>query len=155
MVVNGGDELVPGRDIGVAFSLVCDRGFAVGLCSHRHARMGTLVWMAEPFFDGFPTADDVEAIETWRWPVFFPLGAAFRRKIVDRIGRVPIPQALRSFPTLRTGGQLGRPWTEQLGGVLGADGPTTENRDLPVNMIVNDTALKEMLVTGWRPADRW
>jgi hypothetical protein len=53
--------LVPSRDIGVSFSIVCDRGFAVGLCTHRHAAMGPLVWMAEPFFEECPTVDDVIA----------------------------------------------------------------------------------------------
>ena len=106
-------------------------------------------------FDEFPTVDDAVAIETWRWPIFFPLGSAFRRKIVDRIGRVPIPDGLATFPTMRGGGVGGQPWMEHRGGALGGIGRRTEDRDLPIVAIVNDTRLKEMLVTGWAPADRW
>ena len=56
--------MVSSRDVSVAFALVCDRGFAVGLCTHRHPRMGHLVWIAEPFFDHFPfhgvVTEDIE-----------------------------------------------------------------------------------------------
>ena len=126
----------------------------MGLCTHRHAAMGHLVWMAEAFFDEFPTVEGVTAIESRRWPVFFPLGAALRRKIVDRIGRVPIPPSLTTFPTMRGGGK-GQPWMEHRDGRLGGLGPKTEDRNLPIKMIVNDTRLKEMLVADWRPANRW
>ena len=44
---------------------------------------------------------------------------------------------------------------EHRDGALGGLGPTTQDRDLPIISIVNDTRLKEMLVAGWMPADRW
>ena len=31
----------------------------------------------------------------------------------------------------------------------------TSDKSLPVFQIVNDTALKEMLVSGWKPEDDW
>lgn len=141
----------PSRDVGVAFSMPCDLGFIVGLCTHRHARLGALVWIAEDVWDEYPRCDEVGAIDRWRWPVFFPLGAALRRKIADQICRVGIPAGLADFPVMRNGGN-GQPWMEFRDGALG---PTTADRDLPIAMIVNDTALKEMIVTGWMPADRW
>ena len=110
--------------------------------------------MAEPFFDEFPRSDEVVAIASWRWPVFFPLGAALRRKLVDRIDRVPLPPSLITFPTLRAGGNH-QPWMEYRNGMLDGLGPPTDDRNLPISMIVNDTMLKEMLVADWRPADRW
>jgi hypothetical protein len=153
--MTGWDDLVASRDIGVAFSIICDRGFAVGLCTHRHAKMGHLIWMAEPFFDEFPSKDQVEAIETWRWPVFFPLGGALRRKMVDRIGRIPIPPSLARFPTMRNGGMMSQPWMKYREGHLDGLGLKTEDRNLPIVMIVNYERVREMLVSGWKPADRW
>jgi hypothetical protein len=116
--------------------------------------MGHLVWMAGEFWDEFPTCDDVVGIREWRWPVFFPLGGALRRKLVDRVCRIDVPPALAPFPTMRGGGQ-GQPWMEYSKGELEGLGPRTSNRDLPVIMIVNDTMLKEMLVVGWKPSDDW
>jgi hypothetical protein len=49
--MNKWSTLVPSREIGVAFSIICDRRFAVGLCTHRHAAMGPLVWLTEPFLE--------------------------------------------------------------------------------------------------------
>jgi hypothetical protein len=148
------NEVVASRDVGVAFALVCDRGFAVGLCTHRHAAMGHLVWMATPFFDELPTTDDVVSITSWRWPVFYPLGAALHRRMVIRIGRVEIPQSLRPFPAMRGGGGA-QPWFEHRDGRLGGLGTPTEDRNLPIKMIVNHEMMKEMLTTGWMPTDRW
>ena len=116
--------------------------------------MGPLVWMAEPFFDEFPTIEQTKTISVWRWPVFFPLGAALHRKIVDRIGRIAIPDQLLRFPRLRAGGGR-QPWRAYEDGQLDGLGPVTEDRSLPISMIVNDTLLKEMLVSDWRPVDRW
>ena len=39
---------------GLAFFVVCDRGFAIGLYTHAHEQMGALVWMADGFL--FATA---------------------------------------------------------------------------------------------------
>lgn len=152
--MNKWNTIVPSRDVGLAFTLVCDRGFATGLCTHRHAAMGHLVWMAEAFLDTFPTADDVSRTVEWRWPVFYPLGVALRSGVVDRVGRISIPVGLKAFPTMRGGGG-GQPWREYHDGRLQGLGPTTTDRDLPIKMIVNHEMLKEMLVSGWRPADRW
>ena len=65
-----------------------------------------------------------------------------------------IPSELVAFPTVRAGGQ-GQPWMEYRDGNLDGLGPTTTDRNLPISMIVNHEMLKEMLVTDWRPADRW
>lgn len=34
-------------------------------------------------------------------------------------------------------------------------GGPTRDKSLPVFQVVNDTALKEMLVSGWKPEDEW
>lgn len=67
---------------GYAFSVVCDLGSAVGLTTHVTERMGSFVWIASPVFDEQPTQADVAPISAWRWPLWLPLGAMARRKLV-------------------------------------------------------------------------
>jgi hypothetical protein len=147
-------ETVPVLKPGLAFWLVCDSGFAVALMTHHVERVGHLVWMAEPTFDDEPTLEQVQSIRRWRWPIFFPLGAAIRRRIVTPIGVIPIPPDLVEFPVLRGG--IGGKWRtltyidgkEKLLGW--AKDPT-----IPISQVVNDTALKEMLISGWMPEKEW
>jgi hypothetical protein len=138
---------------GLAFWLVCDRGFAVGLMTHHRERIGHVIWMAEPFFDNEPTVEDVVAISEWRWPVFFPLGAALYRKIVTRIGQVDVPAGLRSPPTFRS--RMGSAGWVAVNAVEDKRIGRTTDPCLPIYSVVNNTRLKEMLVANWRPADTW
>ena len=138
---------------GLAFSIICDRGFAIGLYTHKHLRLGELVWLADGFWDEEPTASDVANIRSWRWCVFFPLGAAVRRGLVTPIADVAIPAELVEFPTLRNGSKR-QGWFRLQDGDLNSLDPTTD-ASLPIAMLVNDTRLKEMLVTGWEPEDVW
>jgi hypothetical protein len=140
---------------GYAFSLVCDLGFAVGLMTHYVERIGHLVWIAEPIFDEEPSLEDVAKIDSWRWPVFFPLGAAVRRKLVTQIGVTSVPSSLQAFPILRSGSRT-TGWTAftEIDGERRRLG-STSNPALPIYKIVNDTALKEMIVSGWSPDQEW
>src|SRR4051794_15136778 len=141
---------------GYAFTIVCDLGFAVGVASHLVDRMGTLVWMAERIVESEPTIDDVLELRQWRWPVFFPLGAAVRRKIVYPVGVIPVPRELRAFPALR-GGTRQMGWKTVTYDESGREtvGPKAAKPSMPISQIVNDTALKEMLVSNWRPEHDW
>ena len=144
---------------GFAFWLVCDRGFAVGLMTHHVERIGHVVWLARPFFDAPPTAEDVGRIEEWRWPIFFPLGAAVRRKIVTPIGVFPIPAGMEAFPMMRSRAGKGSGKTawnlvKFVDGSSRSCGPTSDS-SLPIYSVVNDTRLKEMLVSDWAPEQQW
>lgn len=142
---------------GLSFSLVCDLGFAVGLMTHDVPRMGALIWIAEPTFDEVPTVEDVQRIDRWRWPVFFPLSGAISKRIVTPIAVVTIPDALRPFPLLRSGNRkIGWQLVELPGGTLPSRvlGPASDPT-VPIYEVVNDTRLKEMIVSGWRSEDDW
>jgi hypothetical protein len=152
------DRKVPRRpQPGLAFSFVCDLGFAVGLMTHEVPKMGSLTWIAEPTFENVPTVEDVRTIARWRWPVFFPVGAAIRQNIAVPIGVVAIPDGLQSFPPLRSGNKksgwqlVELPRNSLPSRVLG---PATDP-SVPIYQVVNDTMLKEMVVSGWRPEDDW
>lgn len=140
---------------GLAFSIVCDLGFAVGLITHYEKRVGHLIWIAEPIYEEEPSPEDVAKIESWRWPVFFPLEAALRRKLVTAIGTVPVPSALSKFPTLRSGSKtMGWMAFTEINGQRRELGPAS-NPSVPIYKVVNDTALKEMIVSGWSPEREW
>jgi hypothetical protein len=140
---------------GLAFSIVCDLGFALGLVTLQIPRFGDLVWLAEPVFDEEPDLTTVEGVDRWRWPVFFPTGPALRRQLVIPVGVVDVPVELRAVPRMRGGNrQMGWREVRFVDGVEQVVGVATD-RSLPVVQIVNDTALKEMLVAGWRPEQNW
>lgn len=140
---------------GLAFSIVCDLGFAVGLVAHDIPKTGSLIWIAEPTFDEEPTLVQVRQISSWRWPVFFPVGAAMRRRIISPIGTLPVPAALREIPVMRSRDGRGG-WT-LVSFVEGASQPSGVGTDpaMPVFSVVNDTRLREMIVSGWSPIDEW
>lgn len=140
---------------GLSFSMVCDLGFAVGLMTHDVPRIGSLIWIADPIFDELPTLQDVEKVERWRWPVFFPLSAAIRRKIVAPIGKIRIPAELQEFPLLRSrNGRGGWLLVKFVNGASRPAGPATDPT-IPRYSVVNDTRLKEMIVSGWKPEQVW
>lgn len=144
---------------GFAWYIVCDAGFAVGLVSHYLPKWGHLVWMAEPVFDDEPTVEDVLAIRGWRWPVLFPVGGAVHRHIATRIGVVPVPAGLQELPVMRSGTAYPGQRTNWMAMRLTETGDVvlseTKDKSLPIFQVVNDVALKEMLVSGWKPEDDW
>jgi hypothetical protein len=95
---------------GLAFSLACDSGCAIGIVTHNVPQIGSLIWIAELTFEGEPTVDAVSRIERWRWCVFFPLSAAIRRKIVTTIDTISVPEGLEPFPLMRSGSR-NQGWT--------------------------------------------
>lgn len=72
---------------------------------------------------------------------------------MTRIGTVKIPADLETFPLLRNGSKEQGWFLVENGNFNGLK--PTEDRSLPLGSLVNDTLLKEMLVTDWRPEDKW
>jgi hypothetical protein len=118
-------------------------------------RTGSLIWIAEPTFDEQPTVEQVKELTRWRWPVFFPLSAAIHRKLVTPIRQLRVPGELQQFPLLRS--ELGRGVWRLVRFVDGASQSAglTQDPTIPIYEIVNDTMLKERIVTDWRPKDAW
>jgi len=140
---------------GLAFSIPSDAGYIVGVVTHDVPKVGSLVWIAKPTFAQQPTVDEVESIKSWRWPVLLPLEAAIRRHIVTPIGTVAVQKGLQQFPTMRSGNRkTGWVAFTEADGARRRLGPTNDP-SLPIYQVVNDTRLKEMVVSGWRPEDVW
>jgi hypothetical protein len=139
---------------GLAFGLATDRGFVVGLFTHRSDLYGPLIWLSSAFYDEEPTVDDAARISNRRWCIFYPLGSALSQRLVWRIGNIPIPPELRDFPTMRSGNSR-QGWHRREHGELRGVGLPGATPNLPIAMIANHEALKEFLVTDWRPECRW
>lgn len=141
---------------GLAFSMPIENDERlVGLYTHEVPRHGSLVWIAEPTFGHDPTLADVASIKQWRWPVLVPLAAAIRSNVVTIIGEVPIPIELARFPTMRSGDRtIGWVAFTIERGEERILGPTSD-RTLPIDYLVNATALREMVSTNWRPENIW
>lgn len=94
---------------GQAIAMYTEAGYVVGLCTHVTPRGYPLVWWSGDLFGEQPTNDDVQAIAKWRWPCFFVINAALRRRLVIDLGVVPVPTALATYPAIRFGVR-GVPW---------------------------------------------
>jgi hypothetical protein len=140
---------------GLAFSLPSDAGYIVGIVTHDIPKVGSLVWIATQTFEEEPTIEEVRGIASWRWPVLLPLEAAIRRHLVSPIGMIEVKEALQPFPMMRSGNRKAG-WIAftEVDGVRQQLGPT-DDKSLPIYQVVNDTRLKEMVVSGWRPEDVW
>lgn len=140
---------------GLAFSLHTNIGFAVGVATHDIPRHGSLVWMAEPVFPAPPTLERVGEIDAWRWPVFFPLDHAIRTDQASVLGVIALPPELEAFPQLRASQGPGRWVLVHFRDGKPRSGGVTDDPTLPIDMVVNDTALRNLIATGYRPEDDW
>jgi hypothetical protein len=90
--------------------------------------------------------------------VYFPLGAAARRKIVHKVGHYEIPEHAKPFPPLRRSmfrdaNGLTTSW------ILSEDGCheyvtkrlSPEQKKWSKSSIWNDTLLVDRICEGWRP----
>ena len=141
---------------GLAFTLVCELGFSVGVVTHRVPRLGAMVWVAEPVFENEPDAESVGRISGWRWPVLFPADAALRRRIIAPVAVIDVPRRMVALPLMRSGDGT-RGWRRVRLAEDGSSTPmeSTDDRALPIYQIVNDTRLREMIVSGWTPEQQW
>jgi hypothetical protein len=146
---------------GLAFSLPTDAGFVIGLATHDIPRLGTLIWISRETYDEEPGTSEASGVNDWRWPIFFPLNAALRGRIATKIGHVPIPDHLAQMPVMRSRAGSGRAAGWNLVELPESGSPGTRvagsanDPKVPIYQIVNDTRLKEMVASGWRPEHEW
>jgi hypothetical protein len=92
--------------------------------------------------------------------VFFPLGAAVHRGIVQIVANEAIPEEAQQFPLFRAAGVIDREgrvldwwlWDGERSWRVGE--LTSEQRNLPIKEIWNDTLLIKRIAEGWKPSDR-
>ncbi|WP_334043412.1 hypothetical protein [Burkholderia ambifaria] len=121
------------------------------------APMGSLIRVLPGVFADAPA--DLEllvAIETNFW-IFFPVGAAFSRGIVRKVGRYAIPDHSKSIPVFRAGvvdpavGKVMDWWLWDGEKAWHVGSITDEQRRLPIRGSWNDTLLIQRIEEGWLP----
>jgi hypothetical protein len=143
--------MTAGARVGLGFWFATDLGFVAGVITHRVARYGWLVWIGVPIFEEPPSAESINSIAEWRWPIFYPAGTALNKGVISPVGMVEVPQDLRPFPSMRC------PWTRtrwlevRLSDDELVEIGATANMSLPILKIVNHTELVSKVTSGWQP----
>jgi hypothetical protein len=147
--------------VGDLFMIVTPKGFGYFQCVERDPKYGHLIRILPGVFLRRP--DDLEefARQKERFFIFFPLGAAAHRGIVERVANYPVPEGSSrprrmklkftigpGFPTRWKILEAGR--KDRL-----ADTLTEDERGLSNLAIVNDTMLAEMIAQGWTPSSEF
>jgi len=143
-------------EIGDIIEIPTSNGFAYAQYTHRHDKFGALLRVLDGFFKSRPKEFDALVKRKHRFVIFFPLGAALRRKIFPIVGHAEVPDDAKDFPIFRSGavGKNGKVATWWLW-----DGKkewrighlTPEQRRLPIRGVVNYAALIQMIDSFWAP----
>jgi len=106
-------------------------------------------------YSKFPDDLDTFVDQDAAFWLFFPLGAAARRKIVEKVGYASIPEralkpplfrsAILQMPMWITDYSTGRKWSPPV--------ITPNMYDYQINSLWNDTLLIERIESGWKPSD--
>ena len=143
--------------IGDIIEIRTSRGLAYAQYTHEHStppRYGSLLRILPGFYDTRPKTFDVLVQQPYLFMAFFPLNAAIRQGIVERVAHVPVPPDLKEFPIFRCG--MTNPATGKIHDWWLWDGKrewrvgtlTEEQKKLPTCHIVNDTMLIIMMERG-------
>jgi hypothetical protein len=147
-------DMAPRSNIGKAFWVALGSGFATGIVTYDHPQYLQLVWMATEFSETPPTPALIPTL-TWQWCTFFPAAACMRRRIVEPMGVVPIPESIQKPPLMRSGTPRLNDWRVVDVDLRVIRKATENDRSLSPHGIVNDTMLFEMLESRWKPEDWW
>jgi hypothetical protein len=135
------------------------RGFAYAQYTHEHReppRYGSLLRVLPGLLAERPESFQQLVLQEERFLVFFPLGAATKRRIVRIVANESIPEAKRPFPIFRSrlvSDGLEGPWYIW----DGKKSRLARRRDRwtprAVLAVWNDTFLIERITEDWSPED--
>ena len=121
---------------------------------------GELIRVLRPILAVRPVQFDILASEKERFITYFPLSAAHAKQIVKRVANEPIPDEFRTQPIMRSPGKIDPErrvveswWIIDRDREYLVTSLTEEQKHLPIDGIINDTLLIELLMTDWRPSD--
>ena len=148
--------------IGDVVEIVTPKGLAYAQYTHNHKgrpHWGHLIRVLPGLFESRPATFSKLVQEKERFFIFFPLGVAVHRGIMEIVAREDIPARCVSFPLFRVTGLPDREGRVHQWGLwdgtkewhIGSLAP--EHVDLSLLRIVNDTRLVQMIVSGWKPSD--
>ena len=131
-------------------------GLAYAQYTHRNEEYGALIRILDGVFQSRPRDFTDLVKRKHRFVTFFPLSAAVNRKIFEVVAHAEIPEEAITFPIFRSGtplkdGKVHTWWlwdgdkSWQIGNL------TEKQRKLPIEGIINDTALISRIESGWTP----
>lgn len=122
--------------------------------------LGELIGVLRPLLHERPSRFEMMSRESERFLTFFPLKAAFSKRIVEWVGNEPAPDAFRYPPAMRSPGKIDQQrgvveswWISKGESQTLVASLTDEQRKLSIEAIINDTLLIDRLVSGWSPSD--
>jgi hypothetical protein len=145
--------------IGDIVEIKTGKGLAYALYTHRHStppKFGDLVRVFAGLHEHRPVPITTVTTDDILFTTFFPLGAAVNREIVEVVGHMEVPDALKAFPVFRTG--TPDPKTKRVAVWWLWDGSkewrvgslTHEQALYPLRGVWNDTLMIERIERGWR-----
>lgn len=143
--------------IGDIIEIPTSKGFAYAQYINKREKWGAFIRVIQGTFKSRPS--DFENLSKLRnqFVTFFPLNAAIRRKIFFIIGHADVLEEYKKFPIFRAAGMVTREgkvmdwWIIDGENMWRVDKLTDEQCKLPLNEIINDTALIHRIETGWTP----
>lgn len=133
------------------------RGLAYAQYTHENVQYGSLIRVLPGFHESRPRDFAPLAALPSAFVVFYPVGAAVAQNVACVVMNVPVPAHARDFPLFRAGTRDPRTkrvrewwlWDGQRSWQVGSI--TSEQRKLPIRMIVNHNALVHLITTEWTP----
>jgi hypothetical protein len=143
--------------IGDVFGIKTANGEAYFQFVKKVAPMGSLIRVLPgTYSNGRPDWDELVGLDTNFW-IFFPVSAALKQGVVQKITNCAIPEHSRNTPVFRAG--VVDPTTSKVETWWFWDGDkewkvgaiTEEQRKLPIRGSWNDTLLVKRIEDGWLP----
>jgi|SRR5450830_1436947 len=147
------DTMIKAGDV---FSMQTASGSAYFQFVKKNPLMGALIRVLPGMYLNEPDLDELVQKETNFW-IFFPVGSALKKKIIQRVKNVVVPLHSKETPVFRTGvvdPSTGRVenwwfWDGEEGRMVGEI--TEEQRKFPIRGVWNDTLLIQRIEEGWLP----
>jgi hypothetical protein len=132
------------------------KGFVYAQYTHKNRQMGALLRVLDGFFEKRPCNFVELANKDHKFIIFFPLSAAVNRRIFEIVAHIDVPDRFSKFPLFRAGNADNQGkvaiwwfWDGEKSWKVGK--LNEEQYKMPIQQIVNDTALVKMIEDGWTP----
>lgn len=142
---------------GDIFELKTSVGLAYFQCVRRVPQWGMMIRVLIGTYSDRPNSLAAIAQQAERFVTFFPVDFALKKNIVVLVGCEDIPATFQRNPLFRAPGLRDRDGRVMKWFLIDGDREiplgalTPEQRKLPIQVLVNDTALIEMIENNWLP----
>jgi len=143
--------------VGDVIEIATPKGLAYAQFTHKHDQFGPLIRVLPGIHAARPgnLADIVNGPSAFM--IFYPVGAAAKRQLVNVVENVPVPEHSRGFPLFRCGTpdvitKKVKAWWFWDGNESWPVGALTpEQKKMPIRILVNHDALVNMITSQWTP----